>query len=328
MKKLSAKITGTGSYLPEKVLTNFDLEKMVETSDEWIQTRTGIRERRVAREDQASSDLALEASRRALDDARVGVDELDLIMVATITPDQLFPSTACELQTKLGAPRAAAFDLLCACSGFTYATVVAAQFIKNGAARKVLIVGSECLTKITDYTDRTSCILFGDGAGAAVMEAAEGDCGLLHFELGADGSGGECMILPGGGSRIPTTAATLEQRLQYMKIRGREVYRFAVTKMSELVANAVKAAGISLDDVKLIIPHQVNLRILEAAAKRLGIDSAKFYVNIDRYGNTSAASIPIALDEARREKRFSDSDILIFVAFGGGLTWGSVVWKW
>ena len=328
MSKASVKIIGTGSYIPEKVLSNSDLEGMVETSDEWITTRTGIKERRVVEDGKASSDLAFEASRRALTDAGVAADELDMIIVATITPDHFFPSTACLLQDKLGAKHTGAFDLMGACSGFIYALVAGSHFIQAGGARKVLVVGAECLTKITDFTDRASCILFGDGAGAVVLSPGDGDAGLRYSELGADGSGAVYMIVPAGGSRTPTTAETVQARQHYIKIQGREVYRFAVMKMSELVANAVKMTGIGLDDVKIIIPHQVNLRILEGAAKRLGIPADKFYVNIDRIGNTSAASVPIALDEARREGCFGAGDVLIMVAFGGGLTWASAVWKW
>ena len=328
MNKTSVKIVGTGSFLPEKVLTNADLEKMVDTSDEWIRTRTGIEKRHIADAQTASSDLAYEASVRALEDAGVSAQELDLIIVATITPDQLFPSTACELQKKLGAEPSAAFDLMAACSGFTYGLIVGTHFIESGGADKVLVVGAETLSKITDYTDRSSCILFGDGAGAVVLARSDHDGGLLHYRLGASGKGGECMILPAGGSRIPATVESIRNRLHYMKIHGREVYRFAVTKMTELCDLAVKGAGIEWDDVAVVIPHQVNLRILEASARRLDIDVGKYYVNIDRCGNTSAASVPIALDEARREGRFGDSDTIIFVAFGGGLTWACAVWKW
>ena len=328
MNKTSVKIIGTGSFLPEKTLTNSDLEKMVDTSDEWIRTRTGIQCRHIADADTASSDLAYGASVKALEDAGVSPQELDLIIVATITPDQFFPSTACELQKKLGAEPCGAFDLMAACSGFTYGLVVASQFIENGGADKVLVVGAESLSKVTDYTDRGSCILFGDGAGAAVLSRSDHDGGLRHYEIGASGKGGECMILPAGGSRIPASVESVENRLHYMKIQGREVYRFAVTKMTELCDRAVTQAGIDWDDVTVVIPHQVNLRILEASAKRLGIDVDKYYVNIDRHGNTSAASVPIALDEARREGRFKDSDTIVFVAFGGGLTWACAVWTW
>ena len=328
MKKTAVKIVGTGSFVPEKILSNADLEKMVDTSDEWITTRTGIADRHIVDKDTASSDLAYEASKKALSEAGIGPKDLDLIIVATITPDQLFPSTACELQKKLGANPCGAFDLLAACSGFTYGVVAASQFIQGGVIGKALVVGAECLSKITDYTDRSSCILFGDGAGAAVLSASDGDSGLLHCELGADGAGGACMILPAGGSRIPASVESLESRLHYMKIRGREVYRFAVTKMYQICDRAVKKLNLTWDDVKLVIPHQVNMRILEASAKRLGVDVSKFYVNIGRYGNTSAASVPIALDEALKEGRFGDGDTIIFVAFGGGLTWACAAWKW
>ena len=328
MSKSAVKIVGTGSFVPEKVLSNADFEKMVDTSDEWITTRTGIADRHIVDADTASSDLAYEASKKALAEAGVGPKDLDQIIVATITPDQLFPSTACELQKRLGAEPCSAFDLSAACSGFIYGLVVASQSIQSGASKKILLVGAECLSKITDYTDRSSCILFGDGAGAVVLSESDGDCGLMHFELGADGAGGGSMVLPAGGSRIPASVKSVEDRLHYMKIAGREVYRFAVTKMTELCDRAIGELGVGWDEIKIIVPHQVNMRILEASAKRLGVEVDKFCVNIDRYGNTSAASVPIALDEAHRADRFSDSDIIMFVAFGGGLTWACAAWKW
>jgi len=322
-------IAGTGSFVPERVLSNADLEKMVDTSDEWIITRTGIRERRIAEDGMASSDLAEIASRRALESAGVSAEELDLVIVCTITPDTILPSCACWLQERIGAKNAGAFDITAACSGFIYGLSVASNFIKAGAARLALVVGSECLSKITDYTDRTSCILFGDGAGAAVLRSTEnGERGILDFILGADGSGGELMILPAGGSRIPATHRSIDERLHYMKIRGREVFKFAVLKMVELVKASVERVGMSTRDIKLVIPHQVNTRILRSAAEKLGMPMEKIFINIDRYGNTSAASVPIALDEAHRAGQIGRGDLVVLVAFGGGLTWGSCLLRW
>jgi len=321
-------IIGTGSYLPEKVLTNFDLEKMVDTSDEWIFTRTGIRERHVVGGDTATSDLAVEAARRALEDARVAPEEVDLIAVATITPDYPLPATACIVQDRLGAKKAGAFDLQAACSGFVYGIHLAAGYLAAHPDKTVLVIGAETLTKMTDYTDRTSCILFGDGAGAVVMRTGEAGQGLLNGELGADGSGYAMMITPGGGSRQPASHATVDARLHYMKIRGREVFKFAVTKMGDLMENALKTNGLSVEDVALVVPHQVNVRIISAAAERIGLPLEKVYINIDRVGNTSAASVAIALDEAKRAGRIRRGDIVILLGFGGGLTWSSAVLRW
>ncbi len=321
-------IAGTGSYLPEKVLTNLDLEKMVDTSDEWIYTRTGIRERHVADENTAVSDLAIAASKAALESAGIKPSDVNLIITATITPDYIFPSTSCLIQHALGAENAGGFDLEAACAGFVYGTIVADAHIRVHPDEVVLVIGAETLTKITDYTDRSSCILFGDGAGAAVMVGSNDGRGLLASEMGVDGSGGEIMMIQAGGSRTPTTKETVEKRLHYMKIRGREVFRFAVIKMEELVRNAVEKAGCSTDDIKLIVPHQVNIRILKASAERLGLPMEKIYVNIDRCGNTSAASVPIALDEACRSGMFEQGDLVVLVAFGGGLSWSSCLIRW
>jgi 3-oxoacyl-[acyl-carrier-protein] synthase-3 len=324
-------ISGTGRYLPERVLTNEDFEKMpgIDTSDEWIRTRTGIRERRVVDNGMASSDLAVRAARIALKRAGKKPEDLDLVIISTITPDTFLPSCACWVQDRLGARNAGAFDVTAACSGFIYGVSMAAGFIGSGAMRTVLVVGSECLTKITDYSDRSSCILFGDGAGAAILEASEDeDRGLIGFKLGADGSGGEYMITPGGGSRMPPTHASIDRREHYMKIKGREVFKFAVNKMVELVKALLKENNLTINDLKLIIPHQVNYRILSFAAKKLRMPLEKMYINIDRYGNTSAASIPIALDEAVEKGLIEKGDLIAFVAFGGGLTWGSCLIRW
>ncbi len=326
--RVRAAIVGTGSYLPEKVLANSDLEKMVNTSDEWIFTRTGIRERRMVTDNQATSDLGAEAARRALEDAGIGPDDLSLIIVATITPDYFFPSTACMIQHKIGATKAGAFDLSAACAGFVCGVIMGARLIQSDPRQTVLVVGAETLTKFTDFTDRSSCVLFGDGAGAAILQACTDGRGLMAAEYGADGSGGDFMKLPAGGSVLPASEATVRQRLHYIKIRGRETFRFAVVKMAELVESALKESGLTMEDVAVIVPHQVNLRILQAAGERLGVGMDKIYCNIDRYGNTSAASAAIALDEAARVGRIRRGDIIVLVAFGGGLTWSSAVVRW
>jgi len=321
-------ILGVGSYVPDGILTNADLEKMVDTSDEWITTRTGIKERRICDEQTATSDLAYEASVRALEDAGVSPEELDLIIVATVSPDHMFPSTACFVQDRLGAKKAGAVDVGAACSGFIYALSSAWNFVRCNGDSKVLAVGAECLSKITDYTDRTSCIIFGDAAGAAIVGRTDGQNEILYTSLGADGSRAEIMIVPGGGTRIPATHETIEKRLHYMRIRGREVFKFAVRKMAELMVEGMEACGLSAEDVAYVIPHQVNLRVIEPAAERAGIPMEKVAVNIDKYGNTSSASIPVALDEWVKQGKIKSGDILILVGFGAGLTWGVTVMRW
>ena len=322
-------ISGTGSYLPEKILTNHDLEKMVDTSDEWITTRTGIKERHIAPDDWAASDLAAEAARRALADAGISAEELDLIIVATITGDTPLPSTACWLQAKIGAVNAGAFDLSAACSGFVYGANVAWQFVRNGMFDNVLVVGAEVLSKFTDWQDRTSCILFGDGAGAAVFSASqEPQRDILYGTIGADGRGAEIMTTPAGGSRKPASHDTVDNREHYMSIRGRETYKFAVQKMASLLADGLAAVNMTTDDLRWIIPHQVNTRILQGAVKRLGIPLDEIYINIDSVGNTSAASVPIALDEAARKGLLHHGDVVALVAFGGGLSWASMILRW
>jgi 3-oxoacyl-[acyl-carrier-protein] synthase-3 len=326
--RVRAAIIGTGSYVPERVLTNFDLEKMVDTTDEWIFTRTGIRQRRIVSEGQVTSDLGAEACRRALADAKVSPDEVSLLIVATITPDYIFPSTACMIQQKIGAKATGGFDLSAACAGFLYGLILGARLIEADPSQTVLVAGAETLTRITDYTERSSCILFGDGAGAAVLRASSDGRGVLASDCGVDGSGGDFMKLPAGGSAAPATEETVRKRLHYMQINGRETFRFAVVKMAELVESAVKRSGLTMRDVSLIVPHQVNSRILRAAGERLGVGMEKIYTNIERYGNTSAASVPIALDEAAREGRIRRGDIVVLVAFGGGLSWSSTVVRW
>ncbi|WP_307396324.1 beta-ketoacyl-ACP synthase III [Bacillus horti] len=314
--------------MPEKVLTNADLEKMVDTSDEWIITRTGIRERRVADEHTASSDLAYEASLKALENSGVKAEDIDVIIVATVTPDMSFPSTACILQEKLGAKKAAAFDLSAACSGFLYGVTTAAQFIQNGLYKHALIVGVECLSKITNWEDRNTCVLFGDGAGAVVMGPTEEGYGFLSYELGADGSGGPLLQQPGGGSRNPLSPTLLENDMQYIKMSGGDVFKFAVRVMEQVSESVIEKAGLKKEDVSLLVPHQANLRIIDAARKRLDLDTDRVVINLDRYGNMSSASIPVALDEAIKEGRVKKGDVLVLVGFGGGLTWGGSVIRW
>ena len=321
-----ATIAGTGSYVPEKVLSNLDLTKMVDTSDEWITVRTGIKQRRIASDGQTTASMAVMASRRALEDARVAPEQVEVIICATITPEMPLPATACFIQGQLGASKASAFDIAAACSGFVYGLEVGKLFIENGQYNNVLVVGSETLSRITDYKDRSSCILFGDGAGAALLRSTNDPLRrILYTHLKSDGQKWDLLQLPGGGSRYPLSQQVLDQRMQYMKIQGRAIYKFAVNAMQELIGEAMKACNLSVDDIKLIVPHQVNQRIIDSATEKLGFPSERVYVNIDRYGNTSSASVPIALDEARREGKIGPGDTVIMVAFGGGLTWASAV---
>nr|WP_212775145.1 beta-ketoacyl-ACP synthase III [Polycladomyces abyssicola] len=324
----SVGILGTGAHLPEKVLTNFDLEKMVDTSDEWIVSRTGIRERRIAADNEASSDLAVEAGRKALEAAGITPDQLDLIIVATVTPDMMFPATACLVQDRLGASKAATFDLSAACTGFLYGITTAAQFIANGIYRYALVIGVDCLSKIINWEDRNTCVLFGDGAGAVVLGPVEEGYGFLSFDLGADGSGGNLLLQPAGGSRIPATVESVEKKLHTISMTGGEVFKFAVRVMGNAAEEALKKVGMTKDDIDFLVPHQANIRIIDAAVKRFGLSEDKVIVNLDRYGNMSSASIPVALDEAVREGRIREGDTLVLVGFGGGLTWGAAVLKW
>ena len=325
MPQFGAIIAGTGSAAPEKRLTNDDLSKMVETNDEWIVQRTGIRERRIAGPDETTATLAAAAARRAIESAGMTPADIELIVVGTITPEMVFPSTACFVGAELGLAGVPAFDMSAACSGFIYTFNTGANFIKAGQYRNVLVIGAETLSRITNYKDRNSCILFGDGAGAVVLKRDNDvNRGLIYSSLHADGTGGEVMkCVP--GSRFPVTQAMLENSGQFMQIRGREVYKFAVHKFEELIHEAMKACELSAEQVKLIVPHQVNQRIIDSAMEKLGMPPEKAFVNIARYGNTSAASIPIALDEACRAGHLSPGDIVIFVAFGAGLTWANAV---
>ncbi len=326
MKK--TRIIGTGSYVPKMVLTNFDLENMVDTSDEWIIERTGIRERRIAGKDEAASDLAYEASLRALKASGVKAKDIDLIILATTTPDMAFPSTACILQDRLNARKAVAFDISAACSGFIYALSIADQFIKEGTYKIVLIVGSEVLSRITDWSDRTTCVLFGDGAGAAVLQSSTDRRGIISVHLHSDGALKDLLFIPGGGSRNPASKRTIEKGLHYIKMKGNETFKIAVRNLEEAALEATKSNNLNASDIDLFIPHQANLRIIQAIAKRLDLSMDKVFVNIDRYGNTSAASIPIALDEAVSEGRLKEGDLILMEAFGGGLTWASALMRW
>ncbi|HZW83596.1 MAG TPA: beta-ketoacyl-ACP synthase III [Candidatus Deferrimicrobium sp.] len=328
MKLRSVGISGLGSCLPDKILSNTDLEKIVDTNDEWIVSRTGISERRIADADTALSDICVVAAKRALEDAGVHAEELDLILVATVTPDFVFPSTACILQEKLGAKKAAALDIEAGCSGFLYGLAVGSQFIATGMYNKVLVIGGETLSKLLDMTDRGTCILFGDGAGAAVLSPVEDGNGFLSFVLGAQGQGGENLCVPAGGSRNPASEETIKNRQHFIKMSGNEVFKFAVRIMGEAAVQSLEKAGLSTKDVDVLIPHQANIRIIDAAMKRLDLDRDKVVVNLDKYGNMSAASIPVALDEAVKEGRIKNGDTLVMVGFGAGLTWGACTIKW
>lgn len=327
-KGYTASITGIGSFLPKKVLTNDDLTKMLDTTDEWITKRTGIKERRIVENGATASDLAIEASLRALDDANVLPSEVDLIVAATITPDCLVPSTACFLQDKIGANNAGAFDILAACAGFVYALSIAKSFVASGAMKTVLVVGTECLSKITDYTDRSTCILFGDGAGAVIVQRGNGRREIITTHLGSDGSQAELLMLPAGGSKLPTSHETIESRSHYIRLKGKELFKVAINNMVDVITKTVAENNMKIEDIDLIIPHQSNIRIIEAAMDRLKLPRKKAYINIDRFGNTSSASIPIAIDEIDKGGMLNPGDLVLLVAFGGGLTWSSSIIKW
>jgi len=323
-----ATFLGVGHYAPEKVLTNADFERIVDTTDEWIVERTGIRERRIATDDQAASDLATPAALAALERANVPPEEIDLVILGTVTPDYFFPSTACIVQDKIGAKNAGAFDMLAGCSAFIYSCNVAAQFIETGRYEKILVIGVETLSKLTDMTDRNTCVLFGDAAGAAVLGPAKGDGGVLATHMKADGSLGYLLEMPGGGSRQPPTHESLDARMHYIKMAGREVFKNAVRSMVEAGQYVLDAAGYTGEDVDLLIPHQANWRIMSAVADRFKIPYEKVFVNLDKYGNTSAASIPLALSEALEQGRVKAGDLVLNVAFGAGFTWAAHLVKW
>ena len=325
--KIGVKILSTGSYVPEKILTNFDLEKMVETSDEWISTRTGIKERRILDKSQVTSDLAYNAAVKAIEKAKISVDDIDLIVVATISGDAPMPSTACYLQKKLKAFNSTAFDISAACSGFIYGVTVVKGLIQSGLYKRALLVGVEALSRVTDWTDRNTCVLFGDGAGAMIFEASETEDDIVSAYLGADGSFTELLNIPAGGAINPATEETARQKLQYIKMQGKEVFKVAVTKMAEAAIKVQEKAGLKDEDITLYIPHQANLRIIDAVAKKAGVNKDKVYVNVHKYGNMSAATTIVALDEAISEGIVPKGSLVELVAFGAGLTWGACILK-
>ncbi|HAE92524.1 beta-ketoacyl-ACP synthase III [Tissierella praeacuta] len=328
MKDIYVGISGVGSYVPEKVVTNNDLSKIVETSDEWIIERTGIHERRIASDNMATSDMATIAAKNALEDANIKSKDIDLIIVATVTSDHAFPSTACIIQKNIGAVNAAAFDINVGCSGFVYGLSIGESFIKSGMYKKVLVIGAETLSKIVDWGDRNTCVLFGDGAGACVLEKCEEGFGILSIELGSDGNNGEVLTQPAGGSRIPASIDTIESKLHFIKMDGKEVFKFAVRVMEKTSINTLKKANLELNDLDFLIPHQANMRIIDAAAKKLKLEKDKICVNLNKYGNMSSASIPVALNEAVKDNRIKKGDNILLVAFGAGLTWASMVIRW
>lgn len=322
---LNAALIGTGICIPEKILTNYDLEKMVDTSDEWIRRRTGMVERRIVDESTASSDLGIEASLKAIDAAGIDAREIELIILTTITPDMFFPSTACFVQKGIGADNAAAFDLSAGCSGFPYGLIVANQFIKCGTYKTVLVVAAETLSKVTDWTDRSTCILFGDAAGAAIFQATNEDKGIISTYMSADGnfSDYELLGLPGGGSRYPSSHETVDNRMHYIKMRGKELFKLGVRAMTEAGMRVLEAGNLTIDDVALCIPHQANKRIIDAVSERMGLSEDKMFINVHKYGNTSSATMAVALDEAITTNIVGPGDIVLIVAFGSGLTWAA-----
>lgn len=324
----NAGIIGTGSCLPDKVMTNKDFEKIVDTTDEWIRARTGISERRITDENTATSDLATVAALKALENAALSPEEIDLIIVATVTPDVMFPSTACIVQKNIGAVNAAAFDLEAACSGFLYGLSIADSLIKAGSFNKILVIGAETLSKIVDFSDRNTCVIFGDGAGAAVISEVPEGYGVLSTYIGADGRDGHLLTVPAGGSRIPSSIESVQNRLHYVKMDGKEVFKFAVKIMGDAAEKALEKCGLTKEDIDYLIPHQANIRIIDASVKRLKISNDKVYINLERYGNMSSASVAIAIDETSRKGILKDGDTVVLVGFGGGLTWGSAVLKW
>ena len=328
-RRIAAKITGVAGYVPPRVVTNAELEKRVDTNDEWIRTRTGIRERRYADPGVAASHLGTEAARKLLAHKNLDPEEIELIVVASVTPDMFFPATACLIQDRLGAKNAWGFDLSAACSGFAYALTVGAQFVGAGTHKKVLVIGSDVMTSILDFTDRATCVLFGDGAGAVLLEPATSDSeGILDFSHDVDGSGGCCLYMPGGGSLHPATHETIEKRMHYVHQEGQQVFKYAVRRMCDLSAQLLERNGFTSNDLALVVPHQANLRIIRAMQQRLGVDDSKVMVNIDRYGNTTAGTIPLGLMDALAEKRLKKGDLVLLVAVGAGYTSGSVLLRW
>ncbi len=321
-------MVGLGSYAPEKVLTNFDLEKIVDTSDKWIRERTGMVRRHVADDDKATSDTASEAGRRAMEDAGVGPDDIDIVIVGTATPDMFFPSTACMVQKNLGTSKAAAFDISAACSGFLYGLTVAKGFIESGAYERCLVIGAETLTRILDWEDRATCVLFGDGAGAAVVGRVGDGKGIINTYIGSDGGLGDLLKQPAGGTRMPATEETIRNKMHHVHMQGNTLFKYAVKAMGDAAMRTLEGAGYDGEDLDLLIPHQANLRIIDATARRIHVPMEKVFVNLEEYANTSAASIPLALDDARRQGVLKDGMLVNLVAFGAGLTWGSVLMRW
>ncbi len=326
--KRHIRIRSTGVYLPDRVLTNADLEKMVDTSDEWITTRTGIKERRMASKEQVTSDLAVNAARMALERGGLKAEDIDLILVATNTPDTIFPATACWVQKKLGIKEIPAFDLEAGCTGLLYALIVAEGLILSGTARRILLIGVDILTKITNWEDRSTCVLFGDGAGAFILEESDDESGLISHFWGADGSLAELLILPGGGTLYPASEDMVKKRLHYLSMKGNEVFKHAVKRMGEAALEALKQAGIEKEQVDYLIPHQANLRIIDATGERLNLPKEKIVVSIHKYGNMSVATIPVALHELAEEGKLQKGQIIVMVAFGAGFTWASAVYRW
>ena len=326
--RLAAKITGVAGYVPPKVMTNADLEKIVETNDEWIVTRTGIRERHVVEKGTATSHMATEAARVVLAQTKTNPTEIDLIVLASVTPDMFFPATACLVQERIGAKKAWGFDLSAACSGFAYALTVGAQFVGAGTHKKVLAIGSDTMTSVLDYKDRATCVLFGDGAGAALLEAAGSNEGILDFEHDVDGSGGAFLYMPGGGSLHPSSQETVEKRLHYVHQEGSQVFKYAVRRMTEMATHLLERNSFTKDDLQLLVPHQANLRIIRATQERLGVDDSKVMVNIDRYGNTTAGTIPLGLRDAVEQGRLHKGDLVLIVTVGAGYTTGGVLLRW
>lgn len=324
---MAAKILGIGSYVPEKILTNKDLEKIVDTSEEWITTRTGIRERRICSPAEASSDLGYKSAQNAIENAGISKDKIEMIITATITPDMLFPSTACIIQEKLGLDNIPCFDMSVACSGFIYGLEIAKKFINSGEYSTILVIATDCMSKVTDYTDRSTCVLLGDGSAAAVVAKNNDDAGILGSYLGASGKYANLLYMPAGGSRQPASIETVTQKLHYMKMEGSAVYKIAVNSMVDAVNTVLKKTGISKDEISLFIPHQANLRIIQSIVKNLDIPMEKTFVNIEKYGNMSAASVGVAFDEAVKNKRIKKGDLICMVAFGSGFTWASNIIK-
>jgi len=326
--RLAAKITGVAGYVPPKVMTNADLEKIVETNDEWIRTRTGIRERHIVEDGMATSHMATEAAKAVLAQTKTDPADIDLIVLASVTPDMFFPATACLVQERIGAKKAWGFDLSAACSGFAYALTVGAQFVAAGTHQKVLVIGSDTMTSVLDYQDRATCVLFGDGAGAVLLEAAAPNEGILDFQHDVDGAGGSFLYMPGGGSLHPSSRETVEKRMHYVHQEGSQVFKYAVRRMTEMAAHLLEKNGFTKDDLKLLVPHQANLRIIRATQERLGIEDSKVMVNIDRYGNTTAATIPLGLRDAVDQGRLKKGDLVLIVTVGAGYTTGGVLLRW